>query len=107
VTDTRASNEAEWRRLSKSHPEPRVRHIAGALVDEPLVYGFFPYASLKNLRVSRNQSYPWDDSGLPYIHSRADDDDIYEARDGEFRPHTVGDLPTVVRVFLELLQRQD
>jgi len=93
----------EWQRLAALRDRPRVAAIAGRLCSEPAVHAYFPYASHNDVRISRNDEYPWDDEGLPHISSRADNDVVYEARDGTFRPRVEGDLDTVARAFLALL----
>lgn len=101
---TNANNfTSEWHRLAASDESRRIRKIATRLCEEPLASRFFPYASHDDLHVSRSETYPWDDTGLPFISSRADDAALYQARDGEFRSIVEGDLETVARAFVALL----
>lgn len=89
-----------WHRLATSS-DPEIRVVAERLFEEPEARRYYPYTSHQDVRLSRNEEYPWDDEGLPWL--LRGQGDPYSVLDGEHAPRGSGDLATAVAVFVRLL----
>lgn len=87
---------AQWK-LLLDRADPELRRMAARAAEEPSLWALFPYMSLSRLRFSRSTTYPYE--AMPYIRPLIAGS-VYELRDAENRPITVGSLDYVVRALV-------
>ncbi|NVB85554.1 MAG: hypothetical protein HOV81_44730 [Kofleriaceae bacterium] len=99
--DLPQGRDRRWRSLATTSSDPEVRFVAERLAEEPEVRRYYPYTSMSNVKLSRNDEYPWDDEGLPRLIRREEGE--YVVVDGEGELRGTGGLESAVAAFVRLL----